>query len=77
MKTARPETSRVESVEPEELTAPEKVAKQLGVTAQTLANWRSEGAGPRFVKVGRLVYYRRPDICAWLASQLRDPRVAQ
>ena len=73
MKNARPDAIRVDSVEPEELTAPEKVAKQLGVTAQTLANWRSEGSGPRFVKVGRLVYYRRSDVSAWLAKQLREP----
>jgi predicted DNA-binding transcriptional regulator AlpA len=71
-----PGASAVGSVEPEELVSCEKAAKALGVKAQTLANWRSEKQGPRYVKVGRLVYYRRSDICAWLASQVRDPQAA-
>jgi predicted DNA-binding transcriptional regulator AlpA len=71
-----PSTAVSSSVEPEELVSCEKTAKALGVKAQTLANWRSEKQGPRYVKVGRLVYYRRSDICAWLASQIRDPKAA-
>ncbi len=74
MKTASPVASG--SVEPEELISCEKTAKALGVKAQTLANWRSERQGPRYVKVGRLVYYRRSDLCTWLAGQVRDPRAA-
>ena len=71
-----PSASAVASVEPEELVSCEKTAKALGVKVQTLANWRSDQQGPRYVKVGRLVYYRRADISAWLASQIRDPRAA-
>jgi hypothetical protein len=29
-----------------------------------------------YLKVGRLVYYRRADIRAWLAAQLRNPAAA-
>jgi predicted DNA-binding transcriptional regulator AlpA len=61
-------------IEPEELISCDKAAKKLGVAAQTLANWRSEGCGPRYLKVGRLVYYRHSDLCAWLAGQIREPK---
>jgi predicted DNA-binding transcriptional regulator AlpA len=71
-----PGAPAIGSVEPEELVSSEKAAEALGVKTQTLANWRSEKQGPRYVKVGRLVYYRRPDISAWLASQIRDPAAA-
>ena len=64
------------SIDPEELVSCDKVAKMLGVATQTLANWRSEGSGPRYLKVGRLVYYRRCNISAWLAAQERDPKAA-
>jgi hypothetical protein len=63
-------------VEPEELIGCEKAAKMLGLAPQTLANWRSERCGPRYLKVGRLVYYRRVDICAWLSGQIREPKAA-
>jgi predicted DNA-binding transcriptional regulator AlpA len=76
MKATSDTTSGISSIEPEELITSEKAAKALGVKPQTLANWRSEKQGPRYVKVGRLVYYRRSDICAWLATQIRDPRAA-
>jgi predicted DNA-binding transcriptional regulator AlpA len=70
-------SARSEGVEPEELISCDKAAKMLGgVAVQTLANWRSCKCGPAYVKVGRLVYYRRSDICTWLASQVRDPRAA-
>jgi len=36
----------------------EQVARILGVTYQTLANWRSKGMGPRYVKIGGQVRYR-------------------
>jgi hypothetical protein len=32
------------------------------VTTGTLANWRSKGRGPRFIKLGKAVRYRLPDI---------------
>ncbi len=70
-------SARSEAVEPEELITCAKAAKMLGnIAEQTLANWRSSQRGPAYVKVGRLVYYRRSDICAWLSSQIRDPRAA-
>ncbi len=41
----------------------------IGIAPQTLARWRHEGKGPKFVKVGRKVTYLVADIREWLGSQ--------
>lgn len=41
------------------LLTPAEVAGELRITEKTLANWRSLGRGPAFVKVGGRVRYRR------------------
>jgi hypothetical protein len=40
-------------------------AAYLGLAVQTLARKRCDGTGPRFVKRGRIFYYRA-DLDAWL-----------
>jgi len=40
------------------------------VSIRTLQRWRLEGGGPRFVRVGRLVRYRRSELDAWLAGRI-------
>lgn len=42
-------------------------ANYLGLKPKTLAMWRCKGEGPRFVKRGR-VFYFKDDIDQWLAS---------
>ena len=37
-----------------------------GIPLGTLAQWRYLGKGPRYVKAGKHVLYRRSDIEAWL-----------
>lgn len=39
-----------------------------GLSAPTLRRWRGEGVGPRFVKLGGAVRYRRTDVLAWLET---------
>jgi len=41
---------------------------ELGISSVTATKWRAKAAGPPFIKVGRLVRYRRSDVEAWLAS---------
>lgn len=48
------------------LLRPDEVAELLGVPVGTMANWRYQGRGPAFVKVGRHVRYRRRDVDAWI-----------
>ena len=49
---------------------PAQLVTYLGVdlTIKTLANWRSSGYGPPFVKVGTSVLYRRASVDRWLDS---------
>ena len=41
-------------------------AEYLGLHARTLDNWRSQGRGPRYVRVGRRIVYRVHDLEAYL-----------
>jgi excisionase family DNA binding protein len=51
----------------------EDVADLLGVTPQTLAVWRSTGRYDLlFVKVGRLVRYRRTDVDSFAQRRTRQ-----
>jgi len=42
------------------------------MTIGTLANWRSKGRGPKFLKVGRKVLYRNLDIDKFEKSNLMN-----
>lgn len=37
------------------------------ISARTLANWRSAGNGPPFVKIGGAIVYRSIDVESWEA----------
>lgn len=41
-----------------------------GTTDQTWAARRHMGTGPRYVKLGRKVYYRRADVQAWIEANV-------
>lgn len=47
-----------------------QAAECLGLVPQTLANWRCQGVGPRYVKLGARVRYRRTDVEAFVRAQL-------
>ncbi|MGF7163477.1 putative DNA-binding transcriptional regulator AlpA [Rhodoligotrophos appendicifer] len=49
----------------------DKVASWLGVSESFLAQARVSGRGPKFLKVGRLVFYRPQDVRTWLEGQTR------
>jgi predicted DNA-binding transcriptional regulator AlpA len=49
---------------------------ELGISSVTATKWRAKAAGPPFIKVGRLVRYRRADVEAWLASRTIGRRSA-
>jgi hypothetical protein len=50
---------------------PEQAAAALNVPERTIERWRSTGAGPRFVKLGRRVAYRPVDLAAFVEAQVR------
>lgn len=57
-----------------------EAADYLGLKAATLNKWRCHGDGPPFIKVGRLIRYRKTDLDAFLQAGARastsDPGVA-
>jgi excisionase family DNA binding protein len=55
------------------MVTPTELATELGIPVKTLAEWRSRGLGPAYVKVGRHVRYRREAIDEWEAAQTRQP----
>lgn len=57
---------------PEFFTPAQVVERYAGViSVRTLANWRSAGAGPDFVKVGGRVVYERTAVERWEAARKR------
>jgi hypothetical protein len=49
----------------------ESAAAFLNLSPRTLERFRVEGRGPRFLKFGRRVMYRRADLEAWGDAQAR------
>jgi predicted DNA-binding transcriptional regulator AlpA len=54
---------------PDPLATPEEVAAVLGVAKKTLDQWRSDGKGPDYLKVGKFARYRWPVVNAWLETR--------
>lgn len=55
----------------EGLMDPHATASFLGVHVLTLADWRSKGVGPDWLKVGRCCRYRLSALEAWLKGRTR------
>lgn len=49
----------------------DELAARWGMSPGTLANWRIEGKGPRFIKLGRKVLYRLGEIESYEASHIK------
>lgn len=47
------------------------LATWLGMSRETIQQWRSRGEGPPYCKVGRAVRYRVVEVSAWLAARRR------
>jgi len=67
--------------DPEQKFDQTEAARYLGaINPRTLENWRVYGRGPRYLKVGDRVVYRRRDLDAWLKTRernsTRDPPAA-
>ncbi len=49
----------------------EQVAEITGLSVETLAQWRSQERGPRFVKISRnCVRYRQCDLDGWVSERI-------
>jgi predicted DNA-binding transcriptional regulator AlpA len=67
------ETGREEVNMPQKRLSEAQAAKKLGYAVSTLANWRSMGYGPPFLKISRRVEYLESDIEEWQLAQRRVP----
>jgi excisionase family DNA binding protein len=59
-------STRPDQDTPQRLLTPDEVARWLGKPKATLYAWRSRGLGPRGIRVGNLLRYRRGEVEAWL-----------
>lgn len=58
------------------LLTPKETSEYLGVSPDTLSVWRCVGRyNIPFIKVGRLVKYRKSDLDAWLEKRVRGGEV--
>jgi len=50
-----------------------ELARELGITTDTLGRWAAQRKGPAYVKAGRKIFYRRDVVRAWLQSKEVKP----
>jgi predicted DNA-binding transcriptional regulator AlpA len=46
----------------DDLVDPPEAARILSISKRTLYNWKVDGRGPKYVKVGHLTRYRKGDL---------------
>lgn len=44
----------------------DELAEVLSLSTETLAQWRKDGAGPDFARLGKRIWYRRQDVESWI-----------
>ncbi len=49
-----------------------EAARYLGMSTSTLNKWRMFSTGPRYMKMGRSVLYRKEDLDSWMESRVRE-----
>lgn len=54
---------------PSDLLSERELARLLGKSLRTIRRWSVERRGPRKVKLGKSVFYRRESLLRWIATQ--------
>lgn len=62
--------------DPKRLLEASDVEAETGIPVRTLAQWRYLNKGPRYLKLGNRVRYRRADIDQWQNDSLVTPGAA-
>lgn len=60
---------------PDQLLTPDEAAVWIRKKPKTLANWRSQGIGPAYLKTEGGILYRARDVEKWLTSKVVHPSV--
>lgn len=55
----------------ERLLNEKEVAGLLGISTRSLQNYRVDGGGPEFIRIGRRVAYEPAAVRCWIAAQRR------
>ncbi len=63
----------MDTVDLPEIMSRKQLASYLGMTEPALSQMATRKQGPRFIRFGRAVRYRRDDVLAWLESRVVDP----
>jgi hypothetical protein len=52
--------------------SPEKLVERFGgtITKKTLRNWRTNGTGPRYIRLGKRIVYPLRDVEIWEEEQM-------
>jgi predicted DNA-binding transcriptional regulator AlpA len=50
-----------------------ELARQLGVSEDTLRRWNAARSGPPCIRAGRKIFYRRAAVRAWLEDLEHTP----
>ncbi len=58
-----------EDIPLDDLLTPGEVSKRYGVPEKTLADWRSRGIGPAYLRLGRHCRYRLEDVVRYEESR--------
>ena len=58
--------------DPDVLIRAAEVPRYVGIAQQTLSKWRHEGHPPRFVRLGRRIFYRSGDLREWIRDQIHE-----
>lgn len=46
-----------------------EVSEWLGVTKGAVAKWRTDGTGPAYSRMGKLIRYAPADVDAWITAR--------
>lgn len=71
MRDTTPSLSETASVTVPDLLTAAEVGHITHMKASSLAQMRYKGTGPKFVKLGSRVLYRKEDVTAWINGNIR------
>jgi hypothetical protein len=57
-----------------EIDSEKGTAEYIDKPPKTLAQWRYLGKGPRYIRCGNTIRYRKTDVDAWLDENTVEPK---
>lgn len=68
LSSAAPRQGQASLLTDDDIVTEEDFAAEIGKSPVSVRRYRAQGIGPRFVKLGRGIYYRRAAIREWLLA---------